>query len=192
MKQGKKVSQTYCGPTLLFQLAFIAIACARSKVITPRRRATGGAVLSCQLRRTAVKIDKFCPVCLRLALAFWADKMTFKGPRPQLCLVRSFWNSRDKRRLLVWCGRCRDPRTLVKNNWYKPWLCVSLGCRADRRQDYYWSAPIIFLLVRDPNEAQLSIYGGLGPLGSRIRAFERFEECKGMIFWSKLGFAFWP
>ena len=33
-KQGKKISQTYCGPMLLFLLAFIAIVCARSKVIT--------------------------------------------------------------------------------------------------------------------------------------------------------------
>ena len=28
---------------------------------------------------------------------------------------------------------------------------------------------------RDPKEAQISLYGGWGPLGSRIRAFERFE-----------------
>ena len=28
---------------------------------------------------------------------------------------------------------------------------------------------------RDPKEAQISLYGGWGPFGSRIRAFERFE-----------------
>ena len=27
----------------------------------------------------------------------------------------------------------------------------------------------------DPKEAQISLYGGWGPFGSRIRAFERFE-----------------
>ena len=37
-----------------------------------------------------------------------------------------------------------------------------------------------------------TVYGGLGPFGSRIRAFERFEGRKRLIFRSKLGFAFWP
>ena len=27
----------------------------------------------------------------------------------------------------------------------------------------------------DPNEAQISLYGGLGPFGLRIKAIERFE-----------------
>ena len=64
------------------------------------------------------------------------------------------------------------------------WLLIST--KSEKFWDYCWSRSM------DPKEAQISLYGVWGPFGSRIRAFERFEGCKRLIFWSKLGFAFWP
>ena len=48
--------------------------------------------------------------------------------------------------------------------------CPHVACKMITTKFFFdWSRS------RDPKEAQISLYGGLGPFGSRIRAFERFE-----------------
>ena len=51
--------------------------------------------------------------------AFWADS-TLQGPSTHL--FWSFRNSREKRHYQVCCASHGSSRTLVKNNWHKPWL----------------------------------------------------------------------